>query len=369
MIIFNTKIILSLIIGLLFSGIALYFTFINIPLEGLTEYITTINHWWILPSLVFALISLVLRVIRWQVILKPVRKTGFRQAFHPLMIGFMINCVFPGRVGEIARPAILYKRDGIEFSKGLATVVAERIFDLIALFVSFICILMCIDINRDLDITFGEYHLTTSTLNTIWATTLATSIILIGMILAIIISRSRSMISRTIMRSPDMLIFADNHIKEKLRAGICAKIVHVLNNIAHGFEVLRNPKDIVLCLLHSFLIWGLVVLSLYVLAFGYPGISISFFEAYTVEIIICFFIMLPSVPGYWGLWEAGGVFGLLIFGIPAKEAAGLILIYHLIHVIPVIIIGIGSAMITGVNIFQSSRNGEKALHIQEEQNK
>ena len=359
---FNKKTIASLIIGLLFSGIALYLTFINIPLGSLSDYIITINYWWIFPSLVFALLSYGLRVIRWQLILKPVKKIGFMHAFHPLVIGFMVNCVFPGRVGEIARPAILYKRDKIEFSKVLATVAVERIFDLVVLLLSFIYILATIEINPDLDITFGKYHLTTATLNTISGATLKVSIVLVGMILLISASRSRSAIGRIIMKSPDALVFAGSHFKEKLRKGICRKIVHVLNNIAHGFEVLKSPRDIIVCLVHSFLIWGLVVLSLYVLVFGCPGIQISFLEAYAVEIIICFFIMLPSVPGFWGLWEAGGVFALMIFGIPAKEAAGLTLTYHFIHVIPVIIIGIVSAMIIGVNLIQSSRNGEEALH-------
>lgn len=369
MISFNKKTVFSLIIGFIFSAAALYFTFINIPLDGLTGYITTINYWWIIPSLFFALLSYLLRVVRWQVILNPVKKIEFLHAFHPLVIGFMMNCVFPGRIGEIARPAILYKRDKVEFSKVLSTVAVERIFDLVVLLFSFIVILASIEINPALNITFGKYHLTTATLNNISSTTLQVSVVLIGIILLISISKSRLIISRIILRSPDLLIFAGDHLKDKLREGICRKIIHVLDNIAHGFEVLKRPKVIIICLLHSFLIWGLVVLSLYVLAFGCPGINISFLEAYAVEIIICFFIMLPSVPGYWGLWEAGGVFGLIIFGIPAKEAAGLTLTYHLIHVIPVIIIGIISAMIIGVNIVQSSRNGEEALHMQEELNK
>jgi len=369
MISLNKKTIASLIMGILFSGIALYLTFINIPLSGLSDYITTINFWWVMPSLLFALLSYILRVVRWQIILNPVKKTNFWHAFHPLVIGFMMNCVFPGRIGEIARPAILYKRDKVEFSKVLATVAVERIFDLIALLLSFIYILVTIEINPSLDITFGEYHLTTATLNTIWGTTLKISVVLVGIILLISISKSRLIISKIILRSPDVLVFAGSQLKEKLRKGICSKIVHVLNNIAHGFEVLKSPRDIIICLVHSFLIWGLVVLSLYVLAFGCPGIQVSFLEAYAVEIIICFFIMLPSVPGFWGLWEAGGVFALMIFGIPAKEAAGLTLTYHFIHVIPVIIIGIVSATIIGVNLVQSTQNGEKALHMQEELNK
>ena len=62
--------------------------------------------------------------------------------------------------------------------------------------------------------------------------------------------------------------------------------------------------------------------------------------------------MLPSVPGFWGLWEAGGVFGLLIFGVPAKEAAGFTLTNHVIQMVPVIIVGLVSSIITGANIVQ-----------------
>jgi len=36
------------------------------------------------------------------------------------MIGFMINCILPGRVGEVARPIILKKKENVPFSTGLA---------------------------------------------------------------------------------------------------------------------------------------------------------------------------------------------------------------------------------------------------------
>jgi hypothetical protein len=44
-------------------------------------------------------------------ILEPASKISFWKAFHPLMIGFMLNCILPGRVGEVARPAILQKTE------------------------------------------------------------------------------------------------------------------------------------------------------------------------------------------------------------------------------------------------------------------
>ncbi|MCD4805777.1 MAG: flippase-like domain-containing protein, partial [Desulfobacterales bacterium] len=69
-------------------------------------------------------------------------------------------------------------------------------------------------------------------------------------------------------------------------------------------------------------------------------------------IIICFFIALPSVPGFWGIWEAGGIFALSLFGISAKEAAGFTLANHAIQIFPVIIIGVISAMLSGVDTLQ-----------------
>jgi uncharacterized membrane protein YbhN (UPF0104 family) len=87
-------------------------------------------------------------------------------------------------------------------------------------------------------------------------------------------------------------------------------------------------------------------------ALGCPGINLSFLELYATMVILCFFISLPSAPGFWGIWEAGGVFGLLIFGVPAKEAAGFTLANHVIQMIPVVIVGLIAAIITGVNVVQ-----------------
>ena len=76
-------------------------------------------------------------------------------------------------------------------------------------------------------------------------------------------------------------------------------------------------------------------------------------------IIVCFFIALPSAPGYWGLWEAGGIFAMSLFGVSAKDAAGYTLTNHVIQMVPVIITGLVSAMITGVNIGYFNKSVDK----------
>jgi len=79
-------------------------------------------------------------------------------------------------------------------------------------------------------------------------------------------------------------------------------------------------------------------------------------------IIICFFIALPSVPGFWGIWEAGGVFALSLFGIAAKEAAGFTLASHAIQIFPIIIIGVISAMLSGVDTLQIIKSRSENSH-------
>jgi len=353
MITLNKKTIFSLIAGIVFSGAALYLTFVNIPLRELIDYLKVINYWWVIPSLLVAFLSYVLRVWRWQLILLPVKKTGFWSAFHPVMIGFMMSSVFPGRVGEIARPAVFYKKENVEFSKVLATAGIDRIFDAAALLSFFIYILAAVPIDPSLDITFATYHLTPALLDGLWKATLKFSLALVGVTFLISFSSTRRVFNRIILKTPDVLFFAQQPLREKLRTGLCTKITCLLDNFAVGFDILKSPLNLVLCLLLSFALWAMLGLALYLLTFGFPGVQISFLQAFAVELIICFFIMLPSVPGYWGLWEAGGVFGLMIFGIPATEAAGLTLAYHFFHMVPVIIVGIVSAMIIGVKLVKT----------------
>ena len=352
----NKKIILSLIAGLIFSGIALYVTFKNIPLQDLVGYLKIINYWWVIPAVAVGLMSFLIRVIRWQLLLSPVKETGFWSAFHPLMIGFMFNCIPPARVGELARPAIFYKKQKVAFSKVLATVGAERVFDILILLLFLVVVLANVEISPTLNLTFGKYHLNKATLETIGITTLKLSLVLIACIVLASVRQSHRIMRRLILGLPALFFFAGDAFREKIRERFCKKLSHIFDNFTAGLGLLRSPKKTALCFVLSLLVWALSGLSYYVLSYGCPGIEISFLEMCAVMVILCFFISLPSVPGFWGLWEAGGVFGLLIFGISAKEAAGFTLANHVFQMFPVIIVGLASSIITGVSIAQVARN-------------
>ncbi len=344
------NLIISLTVGIVLSASALYLAFRNVPILDLFNYLTSINYLWVIPSILVGLFSFVIRVVRWQIILASVQKVNFWRAFHPLMIGFMINCILPGRLGEIARPVILRKRDNFPVSTGLATVAAERVFDIVLLIILFVVVLATVEISPDLTMTFGGYTLNRETLETIGIGMLQLCLVLLAGIVLVTIEKTRSIINRLIYKIPHMFFFIGPDRKKKLEEKLFTPLVHIVDNFAQGLSLIKDPRKICICLVLSVAVWSTGALSYYIMSFGSPGIELTFLEMTAVMVIICFFIALPSVPGFWGVWEAGGVFAMTIFGVAAKDAAGFTLANHAIQMIPVIIIGFISAVVIGVKI-------------------
>ncbi|MGD9249472.1 MAG: lysylphosphatidylglycerol synthase transmembrane domain-containing protein, partial [Desulfobacteraceae bacterium] len=138
--------------------------------------------------------------------------------------------------------------------------------------------------------------------------------------------------------------------------------IKIIDNFAIGLSLVRNPAQLLACMGVTLIIWTLTAISYLIFAKGCPGIRLSIMELTTVMVIICFVIALPSVPGFWGLWEAGGVFAMALFGIAEKDALGFTLVNHATQLFPVIGIGLISALITSVNILQLYQNDSMGTH-------
>ena len=341
---------LPLFIGTLVSVTGLYFAFRRIPFDDLLNYLLSINYIWILPTVAIILIVFSLRAFRWGYILSSEYSVGFWQAFHPLMIGFMVNCILPGRVGEVARPIVLSRYQTIPVSAGLATVVVERIFDLVVLLLLFMIISTYVHIDPDINLSIGGYYVDRQALSKVFQGMVQLSGFLILSLFLVCFSKPRQIIKKVVLAAPKIIPLLEENRKISLVNRISKPIIGIIDNIASGVGLIRQPKRIIVCLLYSLAVWFFTALSYYVFSVGCPEISLSFNQMVVVMVIICFAIALPSVPGYWGLWEVGGVFAMLLFGISEKDAAGFTLANHVVQIIPVVIIGLASAWISGVNI-------------------
>jgi uncharacterized protein (TIRG00374 family) len=355
----KNKLTLSLIAGIVISAIALYLAFRNVEFTELIQYFSTINYIWVFPSLLIVVLVFFVRALRWRIILESTRKISLLRAYHPMIIGFMMNCVLPGRVGELARPAILKKNEKIPFATGLATVAAERVFDICFLVLFLVITFSAVKISPEVNLQFGAYELNRETLEGILGGMVKLGVMLIIGIALISINKVRKLINQFIMSAPGLLFFTGPEFRATLSEKVCRPLTAFVENIARGFDLIRYPKKLLACFVLSFLVWGLHALSYYIFSKGSPGIHLTFMEISAHMIIIMFFIALPSVPGFWGLWEAAGMFALSLFGVVGHDAAGFTLANHAIQVFPVIIMGFISAMIMSVNIWQLSKNSKE----------
>ena len=74
------------------------------------------------------------RARRWKTMLDPLKEhVSFYNLFSTTAIGYAISWLTPGRIGEVARPVLLARREGIPVAGVLATAAIERVLDVVTI--------------------------------------------------------------------------------------------------------------------------------------------------------------------------------------------------------------------------------------------
>lgn len=134
----NFKKILNIIFPILIGGFFIYLTVKETDKEIRQEIINNfkqVDYSIILISISMAVISHIIRAIRWRVMLKPMNYNPKTiNLILSVFISYISNLAIP-RSGEVLRGTILSKYEKIPFSKAFSTIVIERFIDLIILFI------------------------------------------------------------------------------------------------------------------------------------------------------------------------------------------------------------------------------------------
>src|SRR5688572_33126087 len=76
-------------------------------------------------------VTFVVRAERWKYLLEPLGPTRFRTVFRTTVIGFAASAVLPARAGEVIRPYLLARQEGLSATATFATIIIERLLDAI----------------------------------------------------------------------------------------------------------------------------------------------------------------------------------------------------------------------------------------------
>src|SRR3990172_3285673 len=125
----------NLAFGIITSGIFLYLATRGVNLSEMWDSLKGANYWYVIPYSAFIILGMWVRAYRWRFMTDHIKKISLKSLFTSTMIGFMAINLLPARLGEVVRAYSLGSKEKISKSATFATIILERIFDLIALLV------------------------------------------------------------------------------------------------------------------------------------------------------------------------------------------------------------------------------------------
>lgn len=128
---------ISAAIGLAVTAVFLYMASRNVEADKLKEVLAGAELIWLLPILGIAAVDILIRALRWRILLSGAVKAPLWTLYQLEAIGLGVNNVLFARLGEITRAVLAGKRLGIPLMTSLASVAVERALDVAALLTLF----------------------------------------------------------------------------------------------------------------------------------------------------------------------------------------------------------------------------------------
>jgi uncharacterized protein (TIRG00374 family) len=303
----------NIIIGCIISGIFMFLAVRGINFSEVIRSFRSANYLYAVPILLIVLLVLFFRSYRWGIILEPRIKYPQWPLFIITAIGFMTISILPARLGEFTRPFLVKQKSGIRISSTMATIVVERVFDLLTLMVVLGMVILTIPLPPE-----------------IFKAGLIILIIVLAVFVLLLLLVGKKELSLKIL----------NVIIDKLPERVGGFIKNQLHAFIEGLEILPDVKKTLYVAFLSAVIWGLLALSCYLMFFAF-GFKLSLINAFALTVIIAIGVMLPAAPGFVGNYHYACVLGLKFFGVNEAAALSYAIALHFLQLIPVIGIGLG----------------------------
>jgi uncharacterized protein (TIRG00374 family) len=281
---------LMVVPGLIALGVLLWWRGPDWSLVG--DAFGRVSWSWVSIALGLNLLSVMLRALAWQTVIRQALlppRPPFPQVFSAFSVGLLANAVLPGRIGELARVAVLARRlprgQGVT-GRLLGTVFAHRLFDLVPALLLTAFVLATARIPR-------------------WAVTSLEIVAVVGIAIFLV----------TVLIAGREL----RPLPESARA-----IRKLLAMAQRGLHVLRTPKAALLAAFLQTTGWFVQMLAVWMMMKAF-GIDAPLPAAGLVLLLMNVATIFPLWPGNIGLLQAVVALPLVSYGVayPTGLAFGL----------------------------------------------
>jgi glycosyltransferase 2 family protein len=292
----------ALLPGLLISLGCLALLFRNVDWERLRAAVEGANYWWLLASLGGLLLAMGFKVLRWHQLLSPVCDCSRRKLFYSIFVGYLVNTILPGRLGELARAYLLARLERVGLAVVLSSVAVDRVLDITVLSLLLGGVLPFIDLPE-------------------WIAVSGIGMGAAGLLLLLFCGFLATPAgNESFLRLLDVFPrFPGKSVLRKLVEELCL-----------GIEGLKGTGQLVAVSGTSLGIWLATALSFYFgqLAFNIQ-IQAPMASAILVTALTSLGMVVPSSPSYLGVFHYLTVLGLAAYGVDREAALGFAIVMHL----------------------------------------
>lgn len=268
------------------------------------------NYWWLAPSLAALALAVLLKVIRWRYLFRAEMRPPFAAVTRALLIGFFFNNILPARTGEAARIVALNREAGTSRAETAATIVVERVFDVLALFVLLFVTLPWLP------------HVSWLRAAAIFAIALAVAVAVV------VLARLGDLPLQRLLRPLARLPFASPE-----------RVHHLGLNTLHGLAAIRSVRLALVSSLLTVATWLALALSTWLLMRGFD-LRLPFLAGLLVVVAVNLALVLPSSPAGLGVFEAATLVALNAYGVPRTQAVSYALVLHAVNLVPYLVVGV-----------------------------
>jgi len=308
----------KILLGILFSLLTILFIIYYVDLREVWKNLQKISWYIIILVLAVYLINMLLRAVRWHIIIKQEFDIQLKLVFKAMIYGYALNQLLPLKMGEIGRAEYLTRKNKESRSFLLGTIAVERIFDvlIISIFLGF-------------SILFSETLMNNFKSNII------------------------SVILLLITFTGAVIIFFNLNILKKITRYLPSKfelfVNHVIDNIVQALSIFNSFWKVLNVFLVSLIIWSLTCFSFFLILTDI-GITIPFYAYFFIVSAGTFGMIIPSTIANVGVYHVVAMGALMIFMVPRAQALTFAIIAHALDFFPSIIIAgiiFGSGRLTG----------------------
>ena len=244
-------------------------------------------------------------------------------------IGYMGNNILPAKLGEVARAYILGVKEDVSKSALIASVVTERLFDVITGGV-ILCLSVIFIPNLPQTVTYAAIALFVLSI--------------VGFLVLIFLVWKRDFAHKVFHKVFGIL---PKNIGDKLILFSC--------NFIDGIGFKNDAKHIFLIFFYTilYLIGQILTISFLLMAFDIKASPIIALFMFAVG---GFGFAVPSAPSGIGPFEWAIIFGLSLIGVDRTVAAPYALVYHMMGILPIVVIGFIFLFMLGVDLKTATKS-------------